>query len=288
MNTSPLLSPVESAARARPLRRWSPTQREALGARFAELHRAWCAAWLSPREGAAHDAQVQVDEPDAAMTPLPQDEAWWSFAAATPAVEALVAEMFGCATAEARSTHDAPLAFALARAAFADWLQRFAALPVDLPAEPRRHSESDAAKDLVNPWSGALCVSWPWCGGIWRLGLPHRVVAALIGAGEVPVSTRTHPDSPIAQLSQALAQEAIALRVMLGGAELNLGQLQALQLGDVIPLGHSLDAPAHVVAADGATLCDGWLGQADGRIAITLALSPTFPSNLPSVKEKNP
>lgn len=288
MNISPLLSPTESAARARPLRRWSPAQREALCARFAELHRAWCAAWLSPRGGAAHDAQIQLDDPDAAMASLPHDEAWWSFAAATPAVEALAAEMFGCAMAEAPSTRDAPLTFAMARAAFADWLQRFAALPMELPAEPSRHAESDTARGLVNPWSGTLCVSWPWCGGIWRLGLPRRVVAALIGAGEVPVSMQPHPDSPIAQLSQALAHEAIVPRVMLGGAELNLGQLQALQLGDVIPLGHPLDAPAHVVAADGATLCDGWLGQADGRIAITLALSPTSPSNIPSVKEKNP
>ncbi|MNY57134.1 Surface presentation of antigens (SPOA) [compost metagenome] len=68
--------------------------------------------------------------------------------------------------------------------------------------------------------------------------------------------------------------------MLLDGAELNLGQLQGLRIDDVVPLAHRLDTPARVVGPDGAPVCEGWLGQSNGRIAIELA-RPDVPAALP-------
>jgi flagellar motor switch protein FliM len=102
------------------------------------------------------------------------------------------------------------------------------------------------------------------------LGLPHLAVAALFGVEPAKGNAQT-ASAAVTPLEHALARERIVLRAVLAGAELNLGQLQSLSPGDVIPLEHPVDAPLKITAADGAPLCDGWLGQRQGHIAIELA-----------------
>lgn len=294
MNATVLLSPAESTYRARPLRSWSSAQREAVRSRFAALHRAWCAEWLPAREGAAHEADVQVGEPDAAMASVPEDAACWSFAAAsvvTPrytAINAIAGELFGFDMATVGPGHEAAtVATSVVRTAWADWMQRITALLGAFPVEPQEPAGPRGAGVAADPWSGALCVRWPWCSGLWSLGLPHGAVAALLGDEAIrrPAPTPRVEAAPKQRLDQALGGEALVLRAMLAGTELNLGQLHALRLGDVLPLEHPLDAPVQIIAADGTPVCHGWLGQSDGRIAVELAL-PAAPSSTHSSKEK--
>jgi len=117
------------------------------------------------------------------------------------------------------------------------------------------------------------------------LALPHEVVAAWGSADPAPAAS---PALPTTGLDEALARERITLRTVLSGTELNLGQLQSLSIGDVIPLEHRLDAPLKVVSAEGAELCEGWLGQRQGRIAVEMTRSAGGPPHNPFSKEKNP
>lgn len=294
MSATALLSPTESIYSARPLRSWSSAQQEAVRSRFAALHRAWCAEWLPSREGAPREADVQVSEPDAAMAPVPEDAACWSFAAAsvvTPrytAINAIAGELFGFDMATVGPGHEAAaVATSVVRAAWDDWMQRITALLATFPVEPQESAGSRSASLAADPWSGALCVRWPWCGGVWSVSLPHGAVAALLGGDAIqPSALNTRAASaPKQRLDQALGDQPLVLRAMLAGTDLNLGQLQALRLGDVLPLEHPLDAPVQIIAADGTPVCHGWLGQSDGRIAVELVL-PAAPPSTHSSKEK--
>jgi flagellar motor switch/type III secretory pathway protein FliN len=296
MSATALLSPTESIYRARALRSWSSAQQEAVRARFAALHSAWCAEWLPAREGAAQAVDVQVSEPDAAMAPVPQDAACWSFSAASvvapryTAVNAIAGELFGFDMATLGPGHEAAaVATSVVRTAWADWMQRITALLEAFPVEPQEPAGARGTGIAADPWSGALCVRWSWCGGLWSLGLPHGAVAALLGdeAARRPAPVARIEAAPKQRLDQALGGEALVLRAMLAGTELNLGQLQALRLGDVLPLEHLLDAPVQIITADGTPVCDGWLGQSDGRVAVELALAAAPPSTHSSKERTN-
>jgi len=202
------------------------------------------------------------------------------------AQQALAERMFAFDLASSISAPSAAMvAPALVRAAWADWLQRLSALWPGVAFEPQ---QPGLAKNISSDtWSGTLYARWPWCGGTWCLGLSYEVVLSMLGsdgaAASAPIaSTRILPKE---RLDQALSAEPVMLRVMLEGAELNLGQLQELRLDDVVPLAHLLDAPALVTAADGTPICHGWLGQNEGRMAVELV--PRTP-NVEMLKEKTP
>ena len=288
-----LLDPAESVLRARPLRSWQAAQQASVRARLAAVPRDWCDEWLPARAGATLP-DVDVHEPDGSLT-MPGDEAaCWAFTGASrrdgvqPALQAIGERMFALDASSAFTMPAAAtIAPALVHAAWTDWLQRLDALWPGSALEAEPPAGTPGTHAPTDPWSGALCARWTWCGGTWRLGLPHAAVTALLGS-EAATQARAAPPSqplPKERLDRALAAEPVALRVMLEGAELNLGQLQALQLDDVVPLSHALDAPALVVAADGTPVCHGWLGQSRGRLAVEL--SPRTPNVHPS-KENTP
>jgi hypothetical protein len=303
---SPLLDPTASMLKARPLRSWQAAQKEAVRARLAAVHCDWCAEWLPERAGAPATVDLEVSEPDGTMVLSSDDIACWSFTeaqrrAAPPALDTLSRSgrdgaqsalqaigdrMFAFDMASAASAPSATtIAPAVVRAAWVDWLRRLEALWPGLALQPQQTKGTHGTQAPADPWSGMLCVRWTWCGGVWRLGLPHEVVTALLGSEAVapPAPEPLARRSPKERLDQALAAEPLALRVMLDGAELNLGQLQELRLDDVVPLAHLLDAPALVTAADGTPVCHGWLGQSEGHMAVELA--PQTPNVLP-LKEK--
>lgn len=292
--TSALLDPAESVLRARPLRSWQAAQKEAVRTRLAAVYRDWCAEWLPERGTPATPVDVEVTEPDGTVVIASDETACWSFvetprSAATPvlgtlsrsgrdgtqsALQAIGDRMFAFDMASASSAPAAPkIAPAVVRAAWADWLRRLDTLWPGFALEPQQPQGTHGTRAPADPWSGVLCVRWTWCGGVWRLGLPHDVVTALLGSEATTKSAPVPPAQklPKERLDQALVAEPVALRVVLDGAELNLGQLQELRLDDVVPLAHLLDAPALVVAADGTSVCHGWLGQSEGRLAVELA-----------------
>jgi hypothetical protein len=293
---SALLDPVESALEARPLRSWRDAQKESVRQRFAALHRAWCAEWTPARNASLDEPEVHAGEPDGVPALASEDSVRWSFAASPrrgsllnqnaslrdgresshAAIRAVADRMFAAdATMTSASAQEpSKVATAVARAAWEDWLRRIDGLIPGTELKPQE-AEGALATDLrPDPWSGALCVRWPWCGGVWTLVLSHEAVSNLLGTEAVPTAVPgAGPQrAPKERLDRVLTGQTVPLRIMLEGVELNLGQLQELRLDDVVPLEHALDAPAQVIGADGTPVCDGWLGQIDGRIAIELAL----------------
>ncbi|SFO54174.1 Type III flagellar switch regulator (C-ring) FliN C-term [Variovorax sp. PDC80] len=306
---SALLDPAASALQARPLRSWPASQKEHVRWRMVALHQDWVAEWLPLRDAGAREPEVQVieaaGESDAAAS--------WAFASASrrasgsgaphdAALLAIGAAMFGteAAPAVAGGAHPGRIADRIALAAWNDWLHRIDTALNGFALAPRSAAAGASAETPSHAWSGALQLRWPWCGGLWTLDLPHEAVAALLGSAQtIPPEPADRPaSSPKERLDRALSDQPVTLRVLLEGAELNLGQLQGLRLDDVVPLAHRLDTPAIVVGTDGQQVCDGWLGQSEGRIAIELtrlATSPTVtvspagasPRPLPSKEEKS-
>lgn len=312
---SALLDPAESVLKAHPLRSWEAAQKEAVRTLFVAVHRDWSAEWMPVREAASVQADIEVVEPEGTLVLAGDDIACWSFAeaprrvgaasapgldvlsrgardASQAALQAMADRMFAFDMAATATAPVAPaVAPAVVRAAWADWLQRLGALLTGFALEPQQPRGAPGTSVPSDPWSGVLCVRWTWCGGVWSLGLPHAVVAALLGnQAAIKKSAPAAPAQklPKERLTQALAGQRVALRVMLDGAELNLGQLQELRLDDVVPLEHLLDSPALVIGADGTPVCHGWLGQSDGRIAVELAVPVAPNPNTYPLKERTP
>lgn len=295
-SSSTLLDATESALKVRTLRSWNSTQKEVVRARFAALHRDWSAEWLSVQEGAMTSAEdVEVVEPDGTVL-LSDDSACWAFVgssrrsaagagrdlllsgnagASSAALQAIANRMFSFDMASAVSAPaPAVIAPAVVRAAWADWQQRIRALLPGFDLTPQQSKDASGARTASGAWSGALLARWAWCGGVWSLGLPFEAIAALLGSQGTtsrPSLPAAPPQEPKERLDRALAGQQISLRVLLEGAELNLGQLQELRLDDIVPLEHLLDSPALVVSSDGTPVCNGWLGQSEGHIAVELA-----------------
>ncbi|MFS2051326.1 FliM/FliN family flagellar motor C-terminal domain-containing protein [Variovorax sp. Varisp41] len=273
---SPLLDLAASALEARPLRSWSASQKEHLRWRIAALHQDWATEWLPLRDTSAREPEVQVIEAAGESNAA----ASWTFAPASrrasgisaphdPALLAIGTVMFG---ADAGPASAGCIADRIALAAWNDWVHRLDTALNGFALAPRSPSATLSAETPSHAWSGALRVRWSWCAGLWTLDLPYEAVAALLGSAQASPSEPAEKPaaSPKERLDRALSDQPVTLRVLLEGAELNLGQLQGLRLGDVVPLAHRLDTPAIVVGTDGQQVCDGWLGQSEGRVAIEL------------------
>lgn len=288
---SPLLDASVSMLRARPLRSWPAPAREKLQARMVELHQDWTAEWLPAHDGGVSESKMVIG--DAVTTSSDEDEVRWSFThaprrASSPStasgaphaepVAFVTSALFGGDNGLPRPAGASipRIADGIALAAWNDWLQRLGKALGGLALTHQNAPVSPGAEAGSHNWSGALQVHWPWCGGIWTLVLPHDAVTALVGPLATTVPTSHDAPAPKEALDRVLAGEHVTLRVLLDGAELNLGQLQGLQINDVVPLAHRLDAPAQVVGLDGSTVCDGWLGRSEDRMAIELA-SPALP-----------
>lgn len=274
---SALLDPAASALQARPLRSWPASQKEHVRWRMAALHQDWAAEWLPPRDAGAREPEVQVIEAAGDS----DTAASWAFASASrrasgtsasqdPALLAICAAMFGADTGPASAGR---IADRIALAAWNDWLHRLDTALNGFALAPRSATASASAETPSHAWSGALQLRWPWCGGLWTLDLPYEAVATLLGSAQASAAEPAEKPaaSPKERLDRALSDQPVTLRVLLEGAELNLGQLQGLRLDDIVPLAHRLDTPAIVVGTDGQQVCDGWLGQSEGRVAIELA-----------------
>jgi flagellar motor switch/type III secretory pathway protein FliN len=101
--------------------------------------------------------------------------------------------------------------------------------------------------------------------------LGARTLRVLVPAGAYATPARkARAGEPVVPLRQALAALPVPLTVELCRAELTLGYLRTLALGDVLALPMALDAPLHVHGPDAAPLCAAHLGTIDGRRAVEL------------------
>lgn len=315
---SALLDADASMRYARTLRSWSQAHRADLSSRFAALVDAWSQEWLPVRTDVVA-ARVDVLEPDGIWGLESSETACWAFDpvrragdaranlsgpqgtsatqtdATLPAIRALGERMFAAedgsanlssASSQFKASLTTPggigLAGTLARAAWSDWMNRLGVFLQDRPLQARAGLDTAVAR----PWCGALFIRAAWCGGEWTLALPWEAVAGVLGDdSKHPVgasATTAHSRQPKIRLDSVLSDHRVTLHVMLEGAQLDLGQIQGLRVGDVIPLEHRLDAAARVLGTDGEHICDGWLGQSEGHLAVELAAMPSLGSSEPA------
>ena len=116
----------------------------------------------------------------------------------------------------------------------------------------------------VAAWSGAVVAVLPLGEGEIQMLLSGEAVAALLPS---PPNSPALLSKPVSSLTAAIESRKLALATYLRPFELDLGSLAALQVGDVIPLTHPLDAPLWVKSGD-AIVCPAFLGQRHGLKAI--------------------
>ena len=119
---------------------------------------------------------------------------------------------------------------------------------------------------LLRRGAGSLLCTVQLGAGTLRVLVP--AVALDLPAGGA--ASATSAAAPLATLRDALAAQPVALHVELARAELTLGYLRTLAVGDVLALPMRLDEPLQVHGPGGPLPCAAHLGTADGRRAIEL------------------
>jgi hypothetical protein len=130
----------------------------------------------------------------------------------------------------------------------------------DLPA-------GDAPRACSRPFSGALRVCTSGAGATIEWLFPAAAVDRL-SPPRGPSAARVR--APVASIAEALAQRTLTVGVEIDPVTLTLGDLASLRPGDVITLGHRLDAPLSVVDSSGNALFGGFLVARDGVKSLKL------------------
>ncbi len=257
------------ASAARDLVWWDAPSLAQLCADLAQAARAWGVAWGMETAGlraVAEPLETAVDiEPGSTTFCCGGATVGW-VAGETAARAALLQSLF----AELPSTID--LARRVTSECHADALQRLA---VVIGLEVIQQPLTPVLAADVRTGSGALRVRFE-CAPIAGLLLSGaatqlwRARRALSMGQRAPgrVDTLCGP-------ATAIGERPVAMHAELAGCELDLGTLQALQVGDVLRLRHSLRDPATVSDEAGTRLFSGHLAQRHGAMALELtALQP--------------
>lgn len=119
-------------------------------------------------------------------------------------------------------------------------------------------------------WPGGLQVAFRQFGLDMVLHIGEECAGRLGRRASMDVTPRQANSRPLTPLMHALADVPLRLSAELSEAELELGSLQQLTVGDVICLPHALDRPL-LLRADGAMAsCGAYLGQVAGQRALAL------------------
>jgi flagellar motor switch protein FliM len=134
--------------------------------------------------------------------------------------------------------------------------------------------QTNPDRAVFQPWSGGVLLSLPNAGALLpSLLLNPQCVRVLLGSQAshpmVPERARRAPPITVT-VEQALAGHTLPIQAELAGCELDLGTLQSLRLGDIVPLPHALDEPLLVSTPVYGTFCAGFLGRQAGSKAIEL------------------
>lgn len=281
--------PNSSIEPVRPLRWRTPAQCAPLVQKLTAVWRRWEGDWatgdghaLAVRGEAATDwLASHPDEPrrwrpaQGGATPAPAPQAWWQLAATG---ERRIESPVRCvATAWSDGLDDqAVLAQKLAGAAWqALWAAICSALGLDgAKGEAATESGPDADR-LFRPWSGAVVLTIAWREMQLHWLLPDGLVEALLQPARRGELRQPPPGpSPLVPAWEAMRSLHCVVQAELRSVELPLGEVQALQLGDVIALPHRLDHPLLARTGEGAFLCEAYLGQTGGRRAIEFLTTP--------------
>jgi hypothetical protein len=275
---SRLLSPDDSARLAAPLRARSTHEREHVRKTLQKVHSDWLADWYSATPNAQSNFFVRVED---ASSEQPHSGAGGA---------ALVRDLLFGRSAIApeigslRTSAKAPLASEVAQKAWEAWsssihgaIGRTNALrPVTETAQESRSVPAPW------PWSGALDVVFGLEASEWTLQLSPSEVDFVLRSADVGIASGSPiKGGALSPLKDALSLRRLSVRVEMQSLTLSLGQLQSLGVGDIVILSHSLDLPAQLKIdsnevlgslkeAQPLPLCQAWLGQLQGNMAVEL------------------
>lgn len=250
----PWLPPASS----RPLHWWSEARLQCLREALASVLRRWAEAWGLAGLEAAFDCSAAGEPAPASWLVLQRDGralAWLQVLEG--GADSLLPLMFP------HAGRIGPWARALAGTCAADASARLASA---LRVEPGIKVDGLPA-DLVQPLSGVVHGRAADPLG-WRLVLAQELAAELVPP-RVPGASV--PGAALASALEAASAQPLQLTAGLEACELALGELQALQTGDVLRLRHRLDRPAQLCDGSGSVLCAAYLGQQGGQRAVELA-----------------
>ncbi len=270
------LRPVSQRATA--LMWLTPAQLEVLVNRVTEVRTAWARDWVldsgaATRACTAVQAHEWPDRKGAVWSPLGSrgDVAGWIDVRTDP-TELLFEAMFGAdSLTDGRPSGKGEIAEALV---LRGWNALTEALCAAIALDAM-HGPSAPDPALLKPWSGGAILSLPFSGDVCisLLFNPACVGTAATSPGRRNAVAQRSA-AGLVPLRQALASRVLPVRVELSACELDLGSLEGLRIGDVVPLPHRLDAPLRVATGSDVQLCAGFLGSHSGFKAIELAREP--------------
>lgn len=256
-----------------PLQWWTDAELDAVRVPVEDACSAWVRDWIGSTpivEATVARAHERPQTNRSAWVPLGNrgERAAW-MQACTGAVEDVLHTLFPTEPGHSALQSMQGIAYAVAakaHSALAEILQSRIGLGASAD-----EAQPDAA--LFKPWSGSVLIS---------VTIPGRsAIAVLLNCATVrsflaPGAGRKEPSQPkpraaLAPLAQALADRTLLLRIGLSSCELDIGTLESLRVGDIVPLPHSLDAPLQVSTVQGVQVCAGFLGSRHGVKAIELA-----------------
>jgi hypothetical protein len=243
----------------------------AIGKRVESAVHEWCAGWGIDRSAVAVESRRAWDSavPTAAewrfLTSVEGERVWFS------AGPALVEEVLSCMFApdhrfrERGRVSAGSIASDSAQAAIDDLAARVASV---FGTTPGYVSEAPAQPPevLFVCGSGAVSISV----GIGKSGCcvlaDHAAVLTAVPLGGQPEGASVQWP----RREDLLGGLPISLPVVLGSAEVEIGNLLTLAVGDVIRLDTLVDQPLPIVSPDGKALCAGYLHAMDRQVVIEI------------------
>ena len=233
----------------------------------------WCAAWPSlPDSGvlctAVTDKQGNIaTAAEWRPRPLPDGTSVWI---SQPAGfdRSLGQLLFGVNELDATSEKHMPSAIAsdIAQDALEELMAGLIHALTDQISESTSSVQAALPGQLFRPGSGAV---------LCTVSLGDMVIRILLPASAMPftlpaLAKQAGLRPPLSSLQHALAKVSIKLSVEVSQAELTLGYLRTLCVGDVLFLPTGIDQAMRVTGPGGTTVCHAHLGTKDGFHAIEL------------------
>jgi hypothetical protein len=280
--TTMLLPPTHAV---QPIEWWADADLDAVRVLAEDACSAWVRDWIGGapkveiRAVRAHERPPANRQAWVALGTRGERAAWVE--ARSDDVEGVLHTLFPTESGHIASVSVQGIAYTVAAKAHCALIEALRArLGLDAPG---CEAEPDAA--LFKPWSGSMLISVALSGGRAIAVLLNCATARSVFARDgLPKKEPCEPQparAALDPLTQALAGRRLLLRVGLSSCELDIGTLESLRIGDIVPLPHSLDTPLAVSTVQGVHVCAGFLGCQDGVKAIELAREVSIDHDTP-------
>ncbi|WP_048437856.1 FliM/FliN family flagellar motor switch protein [Caenimonas sp. SL110] len=264
------------ASRTVTLRSWTKAQRAELASLVERAFRTWTSDWYVPASAPVtcdcEAAGLETLLARAFFLPLGRTgaaQAWVMTDGDGP--DALMAALFE--VHRRRQPTQSVLATELASQA---WDEMLECLRTALGLGARTGMGYPVPAD-VRLWSGPVTLKLRAGALDVDLLLTGACVEPLVTASCAHAPRSAH--APLTPVFHAIADRPVRVKVDLSAFELDLGTVQDLRVGDVVPLPHRLSAPV-IVSAAGKPLCNGFIGRQSGSKAVELARDTAVPSEI--------